>query len=110
MALLPVGSNGDAGNVFESSGRSYDPNKPIALASVALTPEHYNRISRLMKHNIPVKLQFNIQNQFFEDNLDSVNVIAEIHGCRKKNEIVTLGSQRAAWHRGHDATHDARSV
>ena len=31
-----------------------------------------------MEHKIPVKLQFNIQNQFFEDQPDSVNVVAEI--------------------------------
>ena len=74
---------------------------------MALTPEHYNRIARLMEHNIPVKLQFNIQNQFFEDQTDSVNVVAEIPGNAKKDEIVMLGAHLDSWHGGTGATDNA---
>ncbi len=37
--------NGDGGTIFAASGGSYDPKKPVALPSVALMPEQYNRIS-----------------------------------------------------------------
>ena len=107
LVLLSYGYNGDGGTIFASSGGSYDPKKPIALASVALTPEHYNRIARLMDHKIPVKLQFNIQNEVFENNLDSVNVVAEIPGNRKKDEIVMLGAHLDSWHGGTGATDNA---
>src|SRR5205823_905160 len=50
LVLVSYGYNGDGGTVFAASGGSYDPKKPTALASVALTPEHYNRITRLMAH------------------------------------------------------------
>ena len=107
LVMLSYGYNGDGGTVFASSGGSYDPKRPIALAAVALTPEHYNRIERLMQHKIPVRLQFNIQNQFFEDNTDSVNVVAEIPGGRKKDEIVMLGAHLDSWHGGTGATDNA---
>jgi hypothetical protein len=107
LVLLSFGYNGDGGTVFASSGGPYDIKKPIAVTSVALTPEHYNRIARLMDHNIPVKLQFNIQNQFFEDQTDSVNVIAEIPGNAKKDEIVMLGAHLDSWHGGTGATDNA---
>src|ERR1035438_1747467 len=107
LVLLSFGYNGDGGTVFASSGGPYDIKKPIAVASVALTPEHYNRIARLIDHNIPVKLQFNIQNQFFEDQTDSVNVIAEIPGNAKKDEIVMLGAHLDSWHGGTGATDNA---
>ena len=107
LVMLSYGNNGDGGTVFASSGGSYDPKRPIALAAVALTPEHYNRIERLMQHKIPVKLQFNIQNQFFEDTTDSVNVVAEIPGGRKKDEIVMLGAHLDSWHGGTGATDNA---
>ncbi len=107
LVLLSYGYNGDGGTVFASSGGSYDPKKPVALTSVALTPEHYNRIARLMDHNIPVKLQFNIQNQIFEDQTDSVNVVAEIPGNSKKDEIVMLGAHLDSWHGGTGATDNA---
>jgi carboxypeptidase Q len=107
VLLLSYGFNGDGGTVFAASGGTYDPKKPVALASVALTPEHYNRIARLMAHNIPVKLAFNIQNQFYDDNQDSVNVIAEIPGGKKKDEIVMLGAHLDSWHGGTGATDNA---
>jgi hypothetical protein len=107
LVLLSFGYNGDGGTVFASSGGPYDMKKPIAVTSVALTPEHYNRIARLMDHNIPVKLQFNIQNQVFEEQTDSVNVIAEIPGNSKKDEIVMLGAHLDSWHGGTGATDNA---
>ena len=107
LVLLSYGYNGDGGTVFASSGGPYDPKKPIAVTSVALTPEHYNRIARLMEHNIPVELQFNIQNQFFEDQTDSVNVIAELPGNAKKDEVVMLGAHLDSWHGGTGATDNA---
>jgi len=107
LLLLSYGFNGDGGTVFAASGGSYDPKRPVALASVALTPEHYNRIARLMAHNIPVKLAFNIQNQFYDDSQDSVNVIAEIPGGKKEDEIVMLGAHLDSWHGGTGATDNA---
>jgi carboxypeptidase Q len=107
LVLLSSGYTGDGGTVFASSGGSYDPKRPIALTSVALTPEHYNRIARLLQHKIPVKLEFNIKNQFLEENLDSVNVIAEIPGGKKKDEIVMLGAHLDSWHGGTGATDNA---
>jgi carboxypeptidase Q len=107
VVLLSSGYTGDGGTVFASSGGSYDPKRPIALTSVALTPEHYNRIARLLQHKIAVKLEFNIQNQFLEENMDSVNVIAEIPGGKKKDEIVMLGAHLDSWHGGTGATDNA---
>ncbi|MGI8741714.1 MAG: M20/M25/M40 family metallo-hydrolase [Bryobacteraceae bacterium] len=105
--LLSYGYNGDGGTVFAASGGSYDPKKPIALPSVALTPEHYNRIARLLAHKLPVKLEFNIRNEFLSENPDSFNVIAEIPGNSKKDEIVMLGAHLDSWHGGTGATDNA---
>ena len=62
LVQISYGYNGDGGTVFASSGGPYDPKKPIPLPAVAMTPEHYNRILRLLDHKIPVKLSFDIQN------------------------------------------------
>jgi carboxypeptidase Q len=107
LLSLSSGYNGDGGTVFATSGGPYDAAKPIAITAVALTPEHYNRIVRLVDHKIPVKLQFNIQNQFFNENLDSTNIVAEIPGNAKKDEIVMLGAHFDSWHGGTGATDNA---
>lgn len=54
MVILQYGTNGDGGTVFATSGGSRDPKDPIPPPIVAVTPEHYNRIARLVQHNIPV--------------------------------------------------------
>lgn len=107
LVQISYGYNGDGGTVFASSGGSYDPKKPIALAAVAMTPEHYNRIARLMAHKIPVKLSFNIQNQIIDENQDSFNIVGEIPGGAKKDEIVMLGGHFDSWHGGTGATDNA---
>ncbi len=57
---------------------------PIPPPTVALTPEHDNRITRLLDKKIPVKLAFNVQAQIIEDHENDVNVIADIEGGRRK--------------------------
>ena len=46
-----------------------------SAATVALTPEHYNRIARLIAHNIPVKLEFDVESEMIKDATDSFNVV-----------------------------------
>ena len=74
---------------------------------VVITPEHYNRIVRLIEHKIPVKVAFDIQAQFLGYAEDSVNVIAEIPGGKKKDEIVMIGAHLDSWHGGTGATDNA---
>jgi Zn-dependent M28 family amino/carboxypeptidase len=72
-----------------------------------LTPEHYNRIVRLLDHKVPVKVEFEIQTRFLDDRTDSVNVIGEIEGGRKKHEIVMIGAHLDSWQGGTGATDNA---
>jgi hypothetical protein len=73
---------------------------------VSLTAEHYNRIARLLEHNVPVKLQFDIKTQF-DPNTDSFNLIADIPGNAKKDEVVMVGGHFDSWHYATGATDNA---
>lgn len=105
-ALLTVTANarGQSGTVFASNGspRTGDPTKNIP--SVAITAENYNRIARLVEHNVAVKLSFDIKTSFDVSNTDSFNVIAEIPGTTKPNELVMVGGHFDSWHMGTGAT------
>ena len=70
---------------------------------MSITAEHYNRIARLLEHDVPVKLQFDIKTQF-DANTDSFNVVAEIPGNAKKDELVMVGGHFDSWHYGTGAT------
>jgi carboxypeptidase Q len=48
-----------------------------------------------------------IQNKFFDDDVDSFNVVAEIPGTDKADELVMLGAHFDSWHTGTGATDNA---
>ena len=61
-----------------------------------------------MEKNIPVKLQFDIQGRVpLTDTADSFNVVGELPGTDKKDEIVMLGGHLDSWHGGTGATDNA---
>jgi hypothetical protein len=79
------------------------------LPTVMLSTEQYNRIARLLTHDppVPVKLQFEVKAQYFDDNRDSFNVVGEIPGGAKKGEVVMVGGHLDSWHYGTGATDNA---
>jgi carboxypeptidase Q len=107
LLTITANSRGESGTVFASNGspRTGDPTKN--LPSIAITAENYNRIARLLEHSVPVKLSFDIKVAFDTSNTDSFNVIAEIPGTTKPNEIVMVGGHFDSWHMGTGATDNA---
>ena len=98
------GGQSSGGTVFGQDAGSRDIKDPIPPPTVALTPEHYNRVLRLLDNKIPVKLEFDIQAKFLDDRTDSVNVIGEIPGGRKRDEVVMIGAHLDSWQGGTGAT------
>src|SRR5262249_37235219 len=52
----------------------------------------------------PVTISMDIQNRFYDDDLNSFNVIGEIPGTDKTDELVMLGGHFDSWHTGTGAT------
>lgn len=95
---------GDGGTVFVQSGGSRDPKDPPALVQVAFAAEHYNRIVRTLEKKIPVKLEVDVRNRFHDAELNAFNVLAEIPGTDKADEVVMIGAHFDSWHSGTGAT------
>lgn len=107
LAAIGNGLRGDGGTVFATSGGSQDPKSVLPPPMFVLTPEHYNRIVRLIEKKIPVKLEFEVRTRIEEGNFDSWNVVAELPGGRKKDELVMVGAHLDSWHAGTGATDNA---
>ncbi|HEY0873107.1 MAG TPA: M20/M25/M40 family metallo-hydrolase [Vicinamibacterales bacterium] len=105
LGLITPG-RGDGGTVFVQSGGSREPNAPAALPSITIAVEHYGRILRTLEKKMPVTIEADIKNTFHEDT-SSFNVIAEIPGTDKADEIVMLGAHFDSWHGGTGATDNA---
>src|SRR5207248_5733037 len=99
-------SPGDDGTVFVSAGGGRDPKDPPAPPRVAVASENYGRLARMLEKKVSVTLQADIQNKFYEDDLNSFNIIGEIPGTdkAKADEVVMLGAHFDSWHGGTGAT------
>jgi hypothetical protein len=100
-------SRGDDGTVFVQSGGSRDPKDPPAPPQVTLAIEHYGRIMRTLEQKVPVTLQMDISNNFYDVDQSSFNIVGEIPGTDKADEVVMLGAHFDSWHTGTGATDNA---
>ncbi len=73
VATLAANERGQSGTLIGGGARNrMDTANPPQLQ---VTAENYNRIARLLEHNVPVKLTFDIKTQFDTSHTDSFNVI-----------------------------------
>ena len=98
---------GSGGTVFVQSGGSRNPKDAPVPAQVVMSVEHYGRIWRLLDKKIPVRLEMEIQNKFYDDDQNSFNIVGEIPGTDKADELVMLGGHFDSWHTGTGATDNA---
>jgi carboxypeptidase Q len=102
--VLTPGYNGDGGTIFSTYGGSENPKDPIPPPIEAIAAEQYNRLVRLVQHGITPKLTFDIQVDYQKEDQNSFNVIGEIPGTTKKDEVVMLGGHFDSWQGGTGAT------
>jgi hypothetical protein len=105
LAILTPGQ-GSGGTVFVGGGGSREPNAPDTIPGVTIAVEHYGRILRTVQKNQPVRIDLEVKNTFYDDPT-SFNVVGEIPGTDKADEIVMLGAHFDSWHAGTGATDNA---
>jgi hypothetical protein len=75
-----------------------------SLPIIAVTPEHYNRMFRIRKRNIPVKVEIEVRNRLGEKIEKACNVLGDIPGTDLKDEIVLIGAHFDTWHASPNAS------
>jgi carboxypeptidase Q len=78
-----------------------------SLPIIAVTPEHYNRMYRIVKRDIPVKVEIEVRNTLGEIVEKACNVLGEIPGTDLKGEVVMIGAHFDSWHASPNASDDA---
>src|SRR5581483_882325 len=68
VATIEAGQ-GSGGTVFVQSGGGRNATDPPVPPQVVMAIEHYGRIWRLLQKKIPVRLEINIENKFYDDDL-----------------------------------------
>lgn len=77
---------------------------------VAITPEHYNRMYRILKRGIPVRVEVEVRNQIGETVMQASNLVAEIPGSDLADEVVMLGAHLDTWHASPNASDNTSGV
>lgn len=95
----------DHGLVRAFNNRTFDVTKVVP--TVVMRNEDYGRIVRLLAHKTPVKLEFDIRNRLVPEGTTSYNMIGEIYGTDKKDEVIMLGGHLDSWHSATGATDNA---
>jgi hypothetical protein len=90
------------GQIVVQAGYGYVAAQTIP--TVVLRNEDFGRIARLLQGGIPVTLEFTIDNRTYSDVKTQYNVIAEIRGTDKADEVVMLGGHLDSWHGATGAT------
>jgi len=110
FALITPGQPGGTvggGTVFVQSGARPGLKDPPAPTMLSLAAEHYGILIRNLEKNVPVTLEANIENKFYDDDLNSFNIVGEIRGSDKADEVVMVGAHFDSWHTGTGATDNA---
>jgi hypothetical protein len=107
---------GDGGTLFVQQGGAYSSKPasgPYAVTFPANVPpqiviavEHYGRLARTLDKKVPVTVALDVRNTFF-DNQPGFNVLAELPGTDKADEVVMLGAHFDSWHGATGATDNA---
>ena len=95
----------DRGLVRAFNNSTFDITKVVP--TVVMRTEDFGRIYRLLQHNTPVRLEFDLKSHLVPEGKTSYNVVGEIYGSDKKDEVIMLGGHLDSWHSATGATDNA---
>ena len=84
-----------------------DAANPEPTPTLVVSQEHYAQIYRLVSGGTPVELEVQVENEFFADDLNSYNTLADIPGGDLADQFVMIGGHLDSWHYGTGGTDNA---
>lgn len=104
-------NGGSGGTIFDDSGAGlgwfiYQRGHAQQLPIVVLAIENYGRVYRLLKSNVPVTIEMDVDTEFTGDHEHGFDTIAEIPGTdpELKDEVVMVGGHLDSWASATGAT------
>ncbi len=103
-ALLTADDRAREGLLAAEAAGPHSARHPLSPPAFVLTSEHYGRVVRLVEHKAPVQIRLDVKTTVSDKDVDGENIVAEIPGGARKDEIVMVGAHFDSWHSGTGAT------
>jgi carboxypeptidase Q len=104
-------NGGSGGTIFDDGGSgmgwfTYQREHAEALPIMVVAIENYGRVYRLLKANVPVSVEMDVEAEFTGDHEHGFDTIAEIPGSdpKLKDEVVMVGGHLDSWASATGAT------
>ncbi len=92
------------GMLFSEAAGGFKTAVTPAPPTFVVTAEQYNRIARLVDKKTPARVRLNLKATASDRDMDGLNIIGEIPGGGRKDELVMVGAHFDSWHSGTGAT------
>jgi hypothetical protein len=92
--------------IYTISGAARNVDPATALLAISIATEEYGRIARMVSKGVPVVVEADIRSTY-TPMPPMFNVVGEIRGTEKPDEVVMLGGHFDSWHASTGATDNA---
>ncbi|MDA1093519.1 MAG: M20/M25/M40 family metallo-hydrolase [Acidobacteria bacterium] len=105
----------DGGTIFVGRGGSRHEDAGSLVPAVTLAVEHYNRMVRILDKGLSVEVELLVDAEFHPettaaDGMNAFNLLAEIPGTDRADEVVMIGAHFDTTHASTGATDNAAGV
>jgi hypothetical protein len=107
LGVFSTDDRGDGALVYAEGSGAWEAAQPLPPPLVVLAPEEYDRLVRLLEKKLPAKVELELSVTVSNKDADGINVVAELPGGKKQDEVVMLGAHLDSWHGGTGATDNA---
>jgi hypothetical protein len=104
MGVIRADTRAHNGLLFAEEAGSWRSKDPLAPPTFVVTEEQYSRLTRIVEKKQPVQVRMNLAAKYSNNDVDGLNIIGEIPGQTKPEEIVMIGAHFDSWHTGTGAT------
>jgi hypothetical protein len=92
------------GMLFSEAAGGFKAAGTPAPPTFVVTAEQYNRIARLVDKKNSARVRLSLKATTSDRDMDGLNIIGEIPGGDRKDEVVMVGAHFDSWHSGTGAT------
>jgi hypothetical protein len=104
LAVIRMDARAHNGLLFAEAAGSHESKDPLAPPTFVVTEEQYSRMVRLLEKKQPVSVHLNLEANVSDHDVDGLNLIGEIPGQKKPDEVVMVGAHFDSWHTATGAT------